>query len=222
MREAPDELEQVEEHPEPGERLNVLTHGLGSILSVVAGAVLVVAAITNGDPWVILGCAVYSASLVGVFVASTLSHCFTDPVRRRFFRILDQAIIYLLIVGTFTPFALVFLRTGWWMAFLLLMWSIAMAGFFSKILFAHRIEGISIWLYIVLGWMPILAGRPLVAALSTTPLLWMFVGGLCYTIGTVFLMLDRTEYHFHAIWHLCVIAGGAFHYFAIFFFIANG
>lgn len=203
------------------ERANTITHGIGFILSLLAGVGLIAFVAANGDLWRLLGCSVYAASLVAVYGASTLSHSFSEPRKKHLFRILDQACIYLLIVGTYTPFSLVYLRAGPWWVFLAVMWTIALFGFCSKIIFAHRIYGIAMWTYLALGWMPILASFWLIDMIPAPALWWMLYGGLCYTIGTAFLANDAKVSYFHAVWHLLVIAGSACHFYAILGFVAN-
>ncbi len=134
---------------------------------------------------------------------------------------LDQGFIYLLIAATYTPFSLVFLRTGPWWLFLAVMWTIAMFGFLSKILLAHRVDSVTIWIYVVLGWLPGIAAPTLVGPVPEAGLWWMLIGGLCYTVGTVLLILDNHVRHFHALWHLFVIAGSACHFFVILLFVAR-
>lgn len=207
-------------HPRHHDELaNCITHGIGFTLSAVgAVALILVAEQAANDLWLI-GCGIYAATLVAVYAASTLSHAFHRPSLRRFFRTLDQAFIYLLIVGTYTPLALRYLLGGWLTTLLVAMWVVALIGFFSKMLWRHRIDAVSLTAYIVLGWMPILAGR---AAWSLLPLpasLLTLGGGLCYTLGTVFLLSDHRRF-FHALWHLFVMAGSACHFVAILCYVA--
>jgi hemolysin III len=204
----------------PEEVANAITHGLGLLLSVVGAIAMTVLVLREGDAWRMLGCMIYAPSLVTVYAMSTLSHSCSEPTLRRFFRMLDQGFIYLLIAATYTPFSLVFLRTGPWWLFLAIMWTIALLGFLSKILLAYRIDAISIWIYVVLGWMPVVAGSSLVGLVPGVGLWWMLVGGVCYTVGTVFLVFDDHVRHFHALWHLFVIAGSACHFFVILLFVA--
>ena len=131
-----------------------------------------------------------------------------------------KACIYLLIVGTYTPFALEYLRFGWWWLFLLLMWTAALVGFLSKLLFLHRIDAVTIWSYVSLGWLPIIPAWIYLDLVPWGALAWILIGGLCYTAGTVFLVLDHRRFHFHAIWHLFVIAGSVCHFYAVFLFVA--
>jgi hemolysin III len=203
------------------ELVNALTHGLGLALAVVGGLVMVVSVMTHGDPWRIVGCLVFVASLVAVYAASTLSHSATSMRWKAFFRRLDQGFIYLLIVGTYTPFGLAYWRTptGW----LLLgaLWAVAILGFFSKILLGHRVHSISMWSYITLGWLPVLAVPSLVQSVPLVIGGWMLVGGLCYSFGTLFLVFDARVRHFHAVWHLMVIAGSVCHFLGIFSSVAQ-
>ncbi len=205
---------------DPEEAANSITHGLGFVLSIVGTIAMAISVLREGDAWRVLGCMVYALSLVAVYAMSTLSHVCSAPNRKRFFRILDQGFIYLLIVGTYTPFSLAFLRTGRWWLFLAVMWTIAMFGFLSKILLAHRIDGVSVWIYVVLGWMPLVSVTSLSGRVPAAGLWWMLIGGLCYTVGTVFLIFDNRVRHFHALWHLFVIAGSACHFFVILLFVA--
>jgi len=146
---------------DPDEFANALTHGLGFVLSVVAAIVLVVRVLREGDGWRVLGCLIYSSSLVALYAMSTLSHSCSTPSRKRLFRMLDQGCIYLLIVATYTPFSLAFLRALPWWLFLAVLWIIALFGFLSKTLLAHQVDGISIWLYLGLGWLPVVSASSL-------------------------------------------------------------
>ncbi|MEE8450689.1 MAG: hemolysin III family protein [Thermoguttaceae bacterium] len=205
---------------DPEEAANTITHGLGLLLSILGAIALAIWVLRERDFWRLLGGMIYASSLVAVYATSTLSHGCSAPNRKRFFRMLDQGFIYVLIVATYTPFSLVFLRTGPWWLFLAVMWALAMFGFLSKILLAHRIDGASVWLYVVLGWMPVVAATSLARFVPGTGLWWMLIGGLCYTVGTVFLIFDNRVRHFHALWHVFVIAGSACHFFVILLFVA--
>jgi hemolysin III len=202
------------------ELANSVTHGIGLILSLAGGLMLLLRVLSQADVWRQAGCSIFAAALIAVYAASTLSHAATTPAWRRAFRILDQSCIYLLIAGTYTPFALHFARFGWWRVFFALMWAGALAGFFSKLLFMHRIDAVTIWSYVLLGWLPII---PAWAGLDFLPwgaLVLILAGGLCYTAGTVFLVLDHRRLHFHAIWHLFVMAGSVCHYCAVYWYVA--
>lgn len=202
------------------EWLNTLTHAIGTALCIVGSVMLVGRAVETGQWARILGCTIYAASLIAVYAASTLSHFFEEPRLRTLFRTLDQAFIYLLIVGSYTPVALILLHGGWLWLLFAMMWIVALAGFTSKVLFRHRIEAISTSLYVVLGWMPIFG----VGAWNRMPTgaISLFVaGGLCYTCGLLFLLLDTRRRFFHAVWHLFVIAGSVCHFFVIYRYIVS-
>jgi len=205
---------------DPEEVANTITHGLGFLLSVPGAIVMAIWVLREGDAWRLLGCMVYAASLVTTYAMSTLSHSCSSPNPKRLFRMLDQGFIYVLITASYTPFSLVFLRTGPGWLFLAVMWAIAMFGFLSKILLAHRVDASSIWIYVVLGWMGVAAAPSLVGLVPEAGLWWMLIGGLCYTVGAVFLVFDNHVRYFHALWHLFVIAGSACHFFVILLFVA--
>lgn len=202
-----------------GELANTVTHGIGLALSVIGALVLLVYSSTNGDAWRVAGCSVFAVTLIAVYAASTLSHAISQPRLKQTFRVVDQGVIYLLIVGTYTPFALVYLRTPWWCLFSSLLWFLAFFGFLSKIA-SYRNKTMPVWTYIMLGW---LTGLPTIWMIGSVPpvlLFWIVAGGMCYTAGTVFLILDLKRFHFHAIWHLFVISGSTCHFVAILFYIA--
>lgn len=204
------------------EFVNSLTHGAGLALSIVAAGVLMATAWQHADSLSVLGCALYAFTLVAVYLFSTLSHAVSHPILKLRFRILDQAFIYLLIAGTYTPLSLAYLRSGTWSLLLLLMWALALYGFYRKAVHAHRVNATSLVLYVALGWIPVLAVRPLLGLVPDALLWWMLAGGLFYTGGTVFLSNDWRGYHLHALWHLCVIAGSVCHYWPIWRYVAHG
>jgi hemolysin III len=200
------------ERPRREENLNVLTHAVGTLLSMIAAWLLVQESARSADPWLIAACLLYGVSLVGVFLSSTLSHLASTPRWRQRFRQLDQAFIYLLIVATYTPFSMQYLQGRFWTILLSVMWLVALIGFVSKLWVAHRVDSVSVLGYVVLGWMPALGGPSLFAGLVPAAVWGIVAGGVCYTLGTVFLLNDRRVWYFHAIWHLLVIAGAAIHW----------
>ncbi len=199
-----------------------LTHGLGAVMAAVGALYMLAEVSAKGDTWCSLGCLFYCVALVGVLTSSTLSHLhLPDRINRRF-RALDQGFIYLLAVGSLSPFALTFLRTPGWMAFYALSALLATAGFVSKVLFTHRVDKISLWFYLVLGWGQAIAMIPLLEILPREALIWLLAGAGFYTVGVVFLVLDIRHLRFHAIWHLFVLAACACHYFAILRYVVQG
>jgi hemolysin III len=203
------------------ELVNAVTHGIGLVLSIVGAIVLIARSHSQGDAYLVAGCTVFSMTLIAVYAASTLSHVPSGPRLRHLLRRLDQGSIYLLIVGTCMPFALVYLRTGWWFLFFGVMWTVALCGFVSKTMFSHRLEGVALWIYVLLGWIPIVTAPSLIQVLPAAALWWMLVGGLCYTCGTLFLVYDNRHPLFHGVWHMFVIAGSSCHFVAIFFFVGT-
>ena len=193
---------------------NSITHGLGFVLSVV-GAIVLLRAASKVDLLQWTAEAIYAATMVAVYAASTASHVFAQPRVRHFFRMLDQGCIYLFITGTFTPIAAAFLREGHWWILLAAMWAIAIAGFLSKVAFNHRVNNSSAAIPLILGWMPLLGGMPMLALVPIEVRWWVLMGGVCYTLGILFLISDHRHRYLHAAWHLWVIAGTACHFWAI-------
>jgi hemolysin III len=195
---------------------NAISHGVGLTISILGGVVLLVAACGSTNVWCQLGCAIYAGCAISVYAASTLSHAVREPRWRQTFRVWDQGLIYLMIAGTYTPFGLVYLRTpiGWTLTGAI--WAIAAGGFLSKVFWTHRIDRVAIWVYVALGWLPILAWPEIRERVPLEAAHWMLAGGLAYTIGTVFLVADDHVPFFHAVWHVLVIAGTACHFWAIY------
>lgn len=205
-----------------GEVANTLTNGITLLLSLAGAPLLISRVCEVGDFWCISGCSIFAVALIAVYTVSTLSHAIASPRPRRLFRILDQGLIYVLIVGTYTPFALVYLRTPVWWAFFALMWTIAIAGLISKLVLAHRIDSVTVWSYVLLGWLSVIPMIALVGVLPSAALGWVVAGGLCYTLGILFFLLDNPRYHCHAIWHTFALLGSACHFMAIYLFVAGG
>ena len=200
------------------ENANTLTHALGLVLSLVGVPGLVFMAVRHGDAWHVVTCCIYGMTLVVLYLASTLYHAARAPRWKETFRIIDHACIYLLIAGTYTPFTLVTLRGGWGWTLFGLVWGFALVGIAFKVLWTGRFEFVSTTVYILLGWVALVATRPILEAFPTGCLLWLLAGGVAYTSGVVFYALDRKPY-MHAAWHLFVIAGSACHYGAVMYYV---
>jgi hemolysin III len=196
------------------ENVNCLTHGLGLMLSLAGAPLLIVLAALHGNAWHIVGVAVYGATLIALYAASTIYHACRSDGLRRVFQVLDHSSIYLLIAGTYTPFALVTLRGPWGWTLLGLVWGIAVFGITWKIVAASRWPAVSLASYLLMGWLAVVAIKPLIAAVQLGGIAWILAGGLAYTLGTIFLGWKRLPYH-HAVWHVMVIAGSVCHYLAI-------
>ena len=172
----------------------------------------------RGDAWVVASCSVFSATLVFVYLFSTLYHSLVVTRARHVFQILDHSAIYLLIAGTYTPFTLVSLRgeIGW--VLFGFVWTLAIAGVVFKSLLIERFAVASAVVYLLQGWVIVLAIVPLYHAIGGHGLAWLVAGGVFYSLGIVFFALDRLRY-FHAVWHLFVLAGSVAHYFAVLFYV---
>lgn len=201
-------------YTEEEELANRITHGLAALLSLPALVVLIVAAAKTGDPYRIVGCSVFGASVCSFFIVSTLYHSIRSPKARYVFRILDHAFIYLVIAGTYTPFTLVLLRPadGWWLFGVV--WGLAIAGIVFKAFLTHRLRFLAPALYIALGWLVVIDLDNLLTLVPAPGVALLLAGGLAYTFGIIFYAVDRIPYH-HAIWHLWVIAGAVCHYLAV-------
>lgn len=202
---------------EDEENWNAATHGLGWVASVIGALVLMRAALEHGSAWQVLGCAIYCVTMVGTYAASTLSHVFRRPSVRDFFRMADQALIFLFIAGSFTPLALTWLREGAWWCLTGGMWCVALVGFVSKAVFSHNVHlgNVTTWLYVGVGWLPVLAIWPLYQQLPGGMFLSLVSGGACYTLGLIFFHYDERVRFCHTAWHLAVVAGSVCHYVGI-------
>jgi hemolysin III len=193
---------------------NAVTHGVGWLASVGGLAVLVTLAGLTGGALRVVSCAVFGTTLVLLYAASTLYHALPSPRAKRVFRVLDHSAIFLLIAGTYTPLALVALGGGWGWALFSCVWFLAVVGVLLNTLAHGRWRWLSITLYLLMGWLVVIATKPLLAALAITPLVLLVAGGLAYTLGLTFYALKRMPYG-HAVWHLFVLAGSTLHYFAV-------
>jgi len=202
-----------------GERFNGLTHLSGAFLALAGAVVLIVIGAMKGDPWRIVSFSIYGASLFFLYLSSTLYHS-TRGRAKVVFRKLDHAAIYLLIAGTYTPFTLVTLNGPWGWSIFGVVWGLALAGIAQEIWLAKGARSLSLAIYLLMGWVALVAVVPLVRALSWPGFALMLAGGAVYTVGVVFYLFDERFRHFHGIWHLFVLAGSAFHYAAILFYVA--
>lgn len=203
------------------EKFNTLTHLIGAALALGAAVVLVVFASLEGDPWKIISFSVYGFCLFSLYFISTMYHALNGKVKSIFF-VLDHQAIYLLIAGSYTPFTLITLRGVWGWSLFGAIWGIAILGFvieaLPKIRQGKRI--LPVIIYILMGWLVLIALRPMLRELPEVGFLWLLVGGLLYTGGIVFYALSDKFVYAHGIWHLFVLAGSACHYIAIFFYIS--
>lgn len=197
---------------------NSVSHGVGIVLSIAGLVVLVAFSAIEGSAWRIVSCSVFGAALVLTYSASTLYHAVPWGRAKRVFRVLDHAVIYLLIAGTYTPFTLVNLRGPWGWTIFALIWALTILGIVVTATAMARFRVLSMVLYLAMGWLIAVAAKPMLTSVGTGGLLLLFLGGLAYTVGLAFYGWHRLPYH-HAVWHLFVLTGSVLHFFAILFYV---
>jgi hemolysin III len=202
-----------------GEELaHSVSHGVGIVFSIAALAVLVGFAAARGDAWHVTSVAIYGTTLVLLYVASTLYHSIALVRAKRVLRVLDHSAIYLLIAGTYTPFTLVNLRGPWGWTLFAVVWTAAIAGIVFKTVALGRLPGVSVAIYVAMGWCVVVAFRPLVQHVAPGGIALLVAGGVAYTLGLAFYGWKRMPYH-HLIWHLFVLLGSVLHFFAVLFYV---
>ena len=205
----------------PHERLfNVLSTVVGLGLALVGVPVLLVSAALHGNAWQVTGNAVYGATLVVGYTSFTLYHLFKAGRHRTLFKILDHAAIYLLIAGTYTPFTLVNLRGHGGLALFVTIWAMAAAGVVFKAFWVYRFRIVAPALYVVMGWMLLVAVKPALIYIAPAGLGLILAGGIAYTGGLLFYGIGKIPYH-HALWHLCVVAGSLCHFLAVLWYVPS-
>jgi len=205
----------TERTPSVGEEIaSSLTHGIGLAASIVVLPFLITAAARDGDAWRITSATIFGSSLILLYGASTLYHALPRSRAKQVFRILDHSAIYLLIAGTYTPFVLGPLRGAWGWSLFVVIWLLAIGGVVMKSTLGIRWARLSTLVYLLMGWLGVVAVKPLLDRVSPPGLLWLLVGGLAYTIGVIFYAWGRLRYG-HAIWHLFVATGSVCHVVAV-------
>ncbi len=195
------------------EAANVATHAAGLLASAVGAGVLVYLGIVRDDALHVASAGVYGATLVALYAASTLYHAFRKPEVKRVLRVLDHCAIYLLIAGTYTPFVLVGLGGGWGWTLFGIVWVLAAAGIVFKVFATGRFAVVSTAAYVAMGWIGVIAFKPLIDSLPPAAIVWLVLGGVSYTAGTLFY--HRRIPYSHALWHVFVLFGSACHFIAI-------
>ncbi|MCE9600405.1 MAG: hemolysin III family protein [Spirochaetia bacterium] len=196
---------------------NCLTHGIGAGLSIAGLAILVSFAAKEGDPWKLVSFTIYGSAMVILYLASTLYHAFLAPRAKKIFKILDHSAIFIAIAGTYTPFTLVSLRGPWGWTLFGAVWVLAILGITFKVFFVNRYRLLSVVVYILMGWMVVIAQQPVRDMIPAGGIVWMVAGGLAYTAGTAFYASRKPMSHM--IWHLFVLAGSICHYMAVLFYV---
>lgn len=200
------------------ERANFLTHGLAALLSLTGLVLMVVFSAKYGDAYHLVSCSIFGTTLILLYSASTLYHLSSGEMLKEIFRRLDHAMIYLLIAGTYTPFTLNNLRGPWGWSIFGTVWSIALAGLILEFTLSRRLRWLPLSLYLGLGWLIVIAAKPLLTSLAPGGLLLLLSGGLLYSFGVVFYLWKSLRFQ-HAIWHLFVIGGSLCHFLSVFFYV---
>ncbi len=198
---------------------NSVSHGVGLLAALIAAPVLVLAAVQRGETAGILGASVFAVTMVLLYLASTLYHALPSNRAKRVFQILDHGAIYLLIAGTYTPFTLGVLRGTWGWTLLVLVWGLAIAGVLLKAVGGVRYPILSTCVYLAMGWLVLIAIKPLWLRVPPWGLFWLVAGGIAYTTGVVFFAAQRVRYS-HFLWHLFVMTGTACHFIAVLWYAA--
>jgi len=193
---------------------SALTHGLGAVFALAGSAVLITLAAINGDGWQLFSSIVFGVALLLLYTASTLYHAIQHPVAKGRLKVFDHCAIYVLIAGTYTPFMLIGLRGPWGWSMFAAIWTLALAGVVFKLFYTGRFKALSTGIYIAMGWLIVVAIKPMLAAIDLWTLGWLLAGGLSYTLGTYFYHRESIRYS-HAIWHLFVIGGSVCHFVAV-------
>ncbi|MBY0345450.1 MAG: hemolysin III family protein [Neisseriaceae bacterium] len=196
------------------EFFNALTHASGIGLSIAALVLMVIFSMAQHSVTKVVGCALFGGSLVIMYTASTLYHSMKVGRAKRAFKFIDHVSIYGVIAGTYTPTVLVILHGDWGWTLFGLVWGLALAGLLFKLLFLGRFEVLSVSIYVGMGWLAIIAIEPLYHALPLGGLLWLLAGGLSYTVGVIFYVMDRVRFA-HSLWHLFVMGGSICHFFLV-------
>jgi hemolysin III len=195
-----------------------ITHGIGAALGVAGLAILVTLGAKRGDAWHVVSVAVYGSTLVLLYLFSTLYHAFQNPRVKKVLRHFDHSAIYLLIAGTYTPFTLVNMRGPWGWSLFGTIWGLALLGICLNFTLMGRSRIIAGLVYIGMGWLVVVAAKPLVATVPPGGIAWLVAGGLAYTLGVIFYVWKTLPFN-HAIWHLFVLAGSLCHFFAVLFYV---
>lgn len=209
---------EIRDYSAQEEKWNVITHGFGLLLAIVGLVLLIVQSSIHKDAWHIVSFSIYGTSLVVLYAASTFFHASKPGKLRKRLNIFDHASIFFLIAGTYTPFVLVTLRGNWGWSIFGVVWGLAIIGIILKLFYTGRFEKISTTIYLILGWIIIIAIKPLTNSFPTEGLFWLGLGGVSYSIGAGFFLWNKIPFN-HAIFHVFVLIGSISHFFAVYFYI---
>ena len=200
------------------EIVNSITHGIGALLSIVALVVLIIIAGKSGDIWHLVSFSIYGSTLVLLYLSSTLYHSFSNPKIKELFARFDHISIFLLIAGTYTPILLISIRGIWGWTLFGIIWGMAVTGAIIRSIYLHRFRKLMVAIYLIMGWMAVLAAKQIYLHLPSTSLAFLILGGLAYSGGVIFYMWRKLPYS-HGIWHLFVLTGSILHFYAIYYIV---
>lgn len=198
----------------PEEIVNGITHGAGALLSAAALTSMVFLAARYGDGWQLASAIVFGISLLCVYLSSTLYHSIQNRQVKKILNMIDHAMIYVLIAGTYTPFLLIPLRGTLGFVFFGIIWALALVGITTKLVAFHKVKWLGVATYIGMGWLALFILRPMIGALPVAAIWWLFAGGVTYTLGTIFYAWHKLPFN-HSIWHLFVLGGSICHFIAV-------
>lgn len=203
------------------EVFHAITHGIGVLLSIGGLTWMLYLSIAAADPWRIVASSIYGATLIALFLASTVYHSMHASRHRELFKLFDHCAIYLLIAGSYTPFLLVAMRTdtGWWLFGTI--WALATAGIVKKLWFRNRFPKVALVSYLAMGWLVVIAAPQMAEAIGPNGMAWLFAGGMCYSVGAIFYVLERIPFN-HAVWHVFVLGGGICHFLGVVWYVLPG
>lgn len=200
------------------EIVNSITHGIGALLSIAALVILIIIAGRSGDIWHLVSFSIYGSTLILLYLSSTLYHSFSAPKIKALFARFDHISIFLLIAGTYTPILLISIRGVWGWTLFGIIWGMAVTGAIVRSIYLHRFRKLMVAIYLIMGWMVVVAGKQIYLHLPSVSLTFLILGGVAYSAGVIFYMWRKLPYS-HGIWHLFVLAGSILHFFAIYFSI---
>ncbi|MBN2601969.1 MAG: hemolysin III family protein [Candidatus Marinimicrobia bacterium] len=210
-------LKYIQDHPVE-EIVNGITHGIGVLLSITGMVLLVIQAARHGNVWHVVSYTIFGCTMVILYLASTLYHSIQHTKIKPFLKIIDHSAIFLLIAGSYTPFLLVLLRgTLGWTLFGII-WGLAIIGIIFKSIYIHRFRILSVFIYIAMGWLVVIAMPQIIHILNRTSLIFLISGGLSYTLGTIFYAFQKIPFG-HGVWHLFVLGGTITHFFAVYYIL---
>lgn len=202
------------------ELANSICHGVALLASIAAIPILITGAVRDGGVSTVVGASVFGATMLFLYLASTIYHALPVGKAKRAFLVIDHCAIFLLIAGTYTPFTLGVLRGSWGWSLFGVVWGLAIFGTLAKAILGARYQGLSTCLYLAMGWIVVVAAQPMLSSVPLPGLLWLLAGGLAYTIGVAFFLVDSRVRYAHFVWHLFVVAGSFFHFVAVYWYAA--